>query len=260
MEKHFWVNGRENKAISAVVHSPSAKPHDAMPTIIYGHGFTGNKTGDNRMGVQLARKLCQEGYQVIRFDYIGSGESEGEFATHTYFTGWVKDFQSVLAWVRTTEDIDVDLDNIGLIGHSLGGAIVSYLASIEPHIKAICTLAPVFYLEASFQQVIIGEELWALGSNGGVMKDFYNKKLSLDPYFIQDLQHYDMREIANQIQIPLCIIHGLKDQVIPFEHSSHFLQHVSSEQKDLQLYEQEEHLFSPEIHAYILNWFDEKLR
>ena len=43
------------------------------------HGFTGNKIDFNRLLVQAARALAQSGLNALRFDFMGSGDSSGDF-------------------------------------------------------------------------------------------------------------------------------------------------------------------------------------
>lgn len=256
MENHFWIPGREGKGISAVLHQPDETVAQKAPAIIYCHGFTGSKTGANRMGVEIARELCQQGYLVIRFDYIGSGESEGDFAKDTYFSGWIEDVKTVLSWVNRSDLADED--RIGLIGHSLSGAIVTCLASIA-RIKTVCTLAPVFHLEKNYREIILGERLWRMANEGQVIRDFFNKKYTLEPLFVADLKKYEMKSTAEKISCPLFIIHGKKDQAVPYEHSYDFLDAIKSGQKRLELLEDEEHIFTPRIYPLILAWFKSTL-
>lgn len=266
MEELFWVKARGNKHISVIVHTPNAEINsisvqdtvkERRPAIVYMHGFTGTKTGDNRMGVNLARALCQEGYVVIRFDYIGSGESEGEFDSDTHFSGWIEDAHQVLAWARTLPQVEPQ--RLGIIGHSLGGALVTYIAAQVPSIKAVCALAPVTYLEDNFKQVIIGPERWAQALKGETIRHFYNKKYALKPLFIQDLLQYDTLQAARKVSQPFLIIHGRKDEAVPAAHSHDLLNHLEAKDKHLQILADEEHLFSPSVHSFILNWFNRQL-
>ncbi|NEU29262.1 prolyl oligopeptidase family serine peptidase [bacterium LRH843] len=258
METHDWVKARNNKSISLVAHIPSSSPEETYPTIIYGHGFTGNKIGDNRMGIQLARFLCDKGYVVIRFDYIGSGESEGEFETDTSFSGWTEDFQTVLNWTKTLPYVDVS--KIGIVGHSFSGAIVTYISTICPEVASVCALAPVFYLEESFKNTIIGNQLWEDALEGNTIKDFYNKKFSLGPFFVKDLAKYKMPEIALKVNIPMLVIHGKKDQVLSYKDSIDFNEKLHGIRKELKLFEKEGHLFTNDMHSDVLAWFRETLK
>ena len=67
----------EGKKIFAVLHIP--KVNTKIPGVIFCHGLAGHKTGKHRVYVDLASSLVSAGIAVLRFDYRGCGDSEGEF-------------------------------------------------------------------------------------------------------------------------------------------------------------------------------------
>ena len=79
MKEHIWISSRGLR-LSAMLHQP-AEVRRYTPLIICCHGFTGDKVGANQLTLNLAKKLAQAGYNALRFDFLGSGDSEGEFAT-----------------------------------------------------------------------------------------------------------------------------------------------------------------------------------
>ncbi|MDQ0219139.1 alpha/beta fold hydrolase [Peribacillus cavernae] len=259
MEKLYWVISRGGKQISTIVHVPqnTASSKGKSPVIVYFHGFAGNKTVGNRMGVKLARRLCAEGYLVVRFDYIGSGESEGDFETDTFFTGWIEDAQIVLAWTKTLEN--ADLKRIGIIGHSLGGALVTHLSASDKTLKSICTLSPVSYLERNFEQIILGPALWADLLRGQTIRNFNGSGYSLSSLFAQDIVRYNILESAGKISQPILIIHGKKDQVVPVANSYDLERSLVSPNKRLEVFEDEGHLFSEKIYLAVIDWFKNTL-
>ncbi|MDQ0496513.1 alpha/beta hydrolase family protein [Paenibacillus brasilensis] len=256
MEKLYWIPGRENKQISTIVHVPQNSANRKHPVILYCHGFTGNKTAGNRMGVKLARRLCAEGYVVVRFDYIGSGESEGEFETDTYFSGWIKDAQSILAWTKTLENID--LDRIGIIGHSMGGAMATHLLSFEKTLKSICTLSPMSYLEENLKKVI-GPSLWEDLLSGQSVHNFNGSGYSLSPRFAQDLKQYNLLESASKISQPFLILHGKNDRAVPYENSYDLERTLLSPTKLLEVLENGGHLLSDDAYPTVVDWFNHTL-
>lgn len=258
MEQLFWIESRDAQSISAIVHFPETAEKDGKwPVMIYCHGFTGNKTADNRMGVRLARKLRYQGYLVVRFDYIGSGESEGEFETDTHLTGWLQDADTVISWMKTLPEADEN--RIGIIGHSLGGALVTHLSAMNQDIKAVCALAPVSRLEENFKQIIIGPKLWQQALDKKTIRDFYNKKYSLSPFFVEDLLQYNILESARSVQKPFLIIHGKADQAVPYPHSLQLFELLGSEDKHIEILDQEAHLFSEKMDSVLIEWFVQKL-
>ena len=86
----------------------------------------------------IADYLTRNGIGVLRFDDRGVGESEGDFnkATSRDFAG---DAQSAVDYLRTR--LDIDKDNIGLIGHSEGGLIAAMVASKTNDISFIILMA-----------------------------------------------------------------------------------------------------------------------
>jgi len=65
--------------------------------------------------VQTARELARNGFNVLRFDFMGSGDSSGEFNEMSPNTQ-IRDARAVLAWGRRR------YTKVALLGHSLGGA------------------------------------------------------------------------------------------------------------------------------------------
>src|SRR6056297_578515 len=93
-------------------------PVDGRPraTALFAHCFTCSK--DLGAAVAITRELAAAGYAVLRFDFTGLGESEGDFAD-TDFTSNVDDL--VVAADFLAERYEAPRI---LVGHSLGGAAV----------------------------------------------------------------------------------------------------------------------------------------
>ncbi len=85
---------------------------------LFAHCFTCNK---NLSAVRnISRALTGAGFGVLRFDFTGLGESEGDFSD-TNFSSNIQDLQAAAAYLEenyTAPSL--------LIGHSLGGAAVLY--------------------------------------------------------------------------------------------------------------------------------------
>ena len=74
MKEHIWIPSRGLR-LSAMLHQPAEVRRDT-PLIICCHGFTGDKVGANQLTLNLTKKLAQAGYNALRFDFLGSGDSE----------------------------------------------------------------------------------------------------------------------------------------------------------------------------------------
>lgn len=96
---------------------------DPKAWALFAHCFTCGK--DNAAAGRISRALAAQGIAVLRFDFTGLGESEGEFAA-TGFSSNVEDLVHAADHLR-----DQFSAPAVLIGHSLGGAAV--LA--DPHLE-----------------------------------------------------------------------------------------------------------------------------
>ena len=62
-----------NQQLVGMLHIPDAPgPH---PTVIFYHGFTGDRVENHFIFVKMARMLAKAGFVAMRFDFRGSGES-----------------------------------------------------------------------------------------------------------------------------------------------------------------------------------------
>ena len=86
----------------------------------------------------IADVLTRVGIAVLRVDDRGAGLSTGSWDDSTTLTE-AKDVHTEIAWLRARPDIDPS--RIGVIGLSEGGLIASIVASEDPRVAAIVTLA-----------------------------------------------------------------------------------------------------------------------
>jgi pimeloyl-ACP methyl ester carboxylesterase len=103
-------------------------------TLILLHGYGGSRLGM----VWHAERLIEAGYGALLVDERASGASSG---TARAF-GWpdVDDVGGALAWLRARAD--VDMNQIGILGCSVGGQIALRAAAAYPEIAAVIADGP----------------------------------------------------------------------------------------------------------------------
>ncbi len=70
----------EEQKLVGILHVPiGMKRGEKASGIAMFHGFTGNRTEAHRLFIHVARALSDSGFVVLRFDFRGSGDSDGEF-------------------------------------------------------------------------------------------------------------------------------------------------------------------------------------
>lgn len=226
MKEHLWIASRRQR-LSAMLHLPeSFKP--GTPLLVLCHGFTGNKVGYNHLTLHLANFLEKAGYGVLRFDYIGSGDSDGDFATDTSVAGWQEDLTNVLQWVDGQEQFATS--PVVLYGHSLGGLVVLTHEDQIERVVARIVFAPVTKPVANFRERIIGPELWQKSLRGEKIENFFDRGFTLYSQFVKGLatQDYDPISAASRLTTPLLIIHGTADVVVPLAGSQELYEQYQS--------------------------------
>lgn len=122
----------KKEQIFAISHEPLEKKTDL--TVLFFHGFGGNKVGKNALFVDMASRLAKQGIASLRFDFRGSGDSEGYFEEQT-ITSLLEDALTVFDFLKGVP--------VAIVGTSLGGLVASLLA-LERKVKTLVLWAPVF--------------------------------------------------------------------------------------------------------------------
>lgn len=189
-------------------HKPSQDKH---PVCLIFHGFTGQKTGTKFCYVQLARMLEAKGIATFRFDFLGSGESDGNFVDMT--------FQDELSCARVILEETLKMENcteIYVLGHSMGGAVASELAKLYPQqIKKMVLWAPAFNLP---------DALLYLTGQVERAKTYDHSGYEIGDEFVEDILNRNFYEHLDTYQNELLIIHGTADTTVPYDISQRYLQ------------------------------------
>ncbi|SEI74537.1 hypothetical protein SAMN04488058_101499 [Deinococcus reticulitermitis] len=129
----FSVNGQR---LYGMLHTPDEPPPaQGWPSVALLHGFTGNRVENHRSFVLLARRLAASGVAALRFDFRGSGESQGDFSEMTV-TGEVEDAGAACAYLRRQPGLDPE--RVMLLGFSMGGLVAALAApQVRPHRLAL---------------------------------------------------------------------------------------------------------------------------
>ena len=117
-----WRGENEVDLHATVTLPPQELRTGQMPLVILCHGFTGNREGDGHFG-PLGLRLAEEGIAVLALDFPGCGES-GEDATLYTLENMQTDVRAAISYMRSSCNANGPL---GLLGHSMGGRVVSLM-------------------------------------------------------------------------------------------------------------------------------------
>ena len=162
-------------------------PHpNARSTLIWFHGNAGN-ISHRVENIKLLHDLVQ--VNIFIFDYRGYGRSDGRPSEEgTYLDG-----EAALQLIRKKIGTDAE-KRIVLFGRSLGAAIAAEMATRFPSQGLI--------LESPFISI-------------AAMARVVFPLLPIGP-FLQT--QYDVRAKISRIKVPLLVLHGERDEIVPFEH------------------------------------------
>ena len=182
------------------------QPVDKQPLAyaIFAHCFTCNK---NLLAVtNISRALTAKGIAVLRFDFTGLGESEGEFAD-TNFSSNVQD----LLYAAEHLAKEYEAPRI-LIGHSLGGAAVLMAASQIASIEAVATVgAPA---DPPHVTHLFQNSLEEIESTGEAVVSLGGRPFKIKKQFVTDLEGTDLKSHLKALQKPLLILHSPQDETV----------------------------------------------
>ena len=183
------------------------------PTLLLLHGFPGNERN-----LDLAQVVRARGWNVIYFNYRGSWGSQGQFS----FKNCVEDVVNVVGFCKKYQDsLQIDISNIVLFGHSMGGWVCLKSLQQLPNVKKGFALSTwniygEFKNIKSEQQIITkvkeeGGEIFVLNTPTKAIfetvvkgPDYFN--LSKDARALSDKQikmldeHSNNKEIADAIK------------------------------------------------------------
>lgn len=112
-----------------------------LPGIVFVHGSgcidRDETVGPNKVFAQLANRLSNDGYAVLRYDKRSCGKSGGTSAPRDRL---IADARDVIAYLRAQPGIDPN--RIYVLGHSEGGELAPSIAIADGRLRGIVLLAP----------------------------------------------------------------------------------------------------------------------
>lgn len=190
------------------------------------HGFAGGTYDQEYLAnyLELNQKL-----DVYSFTLPGHDVKSREKAT---CTSWIEESEKHLNFL-----LENGYKTIYLVGHSMGGVIACHLATKYKEVKKIVLAAPAFTHLASPKE---GGILGAIGKSPELIKSYSTdefftrvRKLPITAVkeFFKLIEKY--QNTIEEIKIPVMILHGTKDQIVPLTSSQEIFEELPSKHKYL---------------------------
>ena len=204
----FDFLNHEGEKLSGRLEIPSGTP---AASALFAHCFTCSK--DVIAAHSISKALAEQGFAVLRFDFTGLGNSEGDFA-NTNFSSNVEDLLAAFRALKEHFGSSPEL----LVGHSLGGAAVLKAAAKLEDVKAVVTIgAPssVEHLTHLFQK-----ELPKIDAEGDAEVVLSGRKFKITRQFVKDIQEAEILSDVKAFKKALLILHSPLDKIVSIDHAA----------------------------------------
>ena len=206
-ERFDFPNAKGDK-LAAVLDLPLGKP---MAYALFAHCFTCGK--DNLAAKRVAERLAIHGIAVLRFDFTGLGNSEGEFA-NTHFSSNVDDLVAAADHMHKTRGPPAML-----IGHSLGGAAVLAASHKIPDARAVVTIAAPY--EPSHVIGLFKEHVDKIREQGEVEVALAGRLFRVKRQFLDDVAGKKLLDYLATLRKALLVFHSPTDDLVGIENASY---------------------------------------
>ncbi len=176
---------------------------------LFAHCFTCSK--DLNAVINISRTLTLSNMAVLRFDFTGLGESEGDFH-NTNFTSNVGDLISAAKYLQDNYEAPSLL-----IGHSLGGAAVLAAAPSMPFVKAVATIGSP--ADPSHVEHLFSDQLDEIKKEGVAEVSIGGRPFKLAHHFIEDIRMADLESVIPNMKKALLIMHSPQDMIVEVDNA-----------------------------------------
>ena len=229
IEKNIPLEGKNQKPVLIdLFYKSNQQP---KKVIIFCHGYKGFK--DWGAWNLVAEAFAKNNFFFIKMNFSHNGGTveqpidfpDLEAFGNNNFTKELDDIDTVIEWLMNSNEIykEINANNISLIGHSRGGAIVLIKSNENSKVSRVITWGGVSDFGSKFPS---GEALQEWKNSGVVYVENARTKQKM-PHYIQFYDNFkeneDRLHVKNAVQnlsIPYLIIHGSKDETVLLEEAN----------------------------------------
>ncbi len=228
--------GGTGNTLTGLLDMPDSDP---KAYALFAHCFT---CGKSLAAVRnIAKMLTAEGTALLRFDFTGIGQSEGNFA-ETSFTTDLTDLVAASHYLEREH-----LAPAVLIGHSLGGTAVLAAAHTIPNAKCVATIAAPAE-PAHVRHLITDADF---DENGAAEVWIGGRPFKIGRQFVEDLETHDLPSLISQLKRPLMIFQSPADTIVGIDNAEKIFK-AASHPKSFVSLDNADHLVSKQQDARFL--------
>ncbi len=200
------------------------------PAYLYVHGYGSVRAGEK--SASLFEHARARGRAAARIDLRGHGTSSGAIGSVT-MSEMVADVQLAVASLHGR-----GAGPVVVVGSSIGAVVGAFAAAADPvRVRGLVLLGPAF----GFMR------LAARLDPQGRLRTSTGLEVTMHPRTIEDAHLHDESTLASRLPMPLLVVHGTADDVIPHAVSTRFVEQVPHTDKELWLVEGGDHRLNQPI-------------
>ncbi|WP_344664331.1 bifunctional alpha/beta hydrolase/OsmC family protein [Catenulispora yoronensis] len=193
--------GGAGEALAARLELPDGPP---KAYAVFAHCFTCGK--DSVAAARISRALTDHGLAVLRFDFTGLGQSDGDFG-NAGFGANIEDLVAAAEYLRAEHGAPQLL-----IGHSLGGAAVLAARHRIPQVRAVATIgAPA---DPAHVEHLIGHARPEIEREGQATVRLGGRDFCIRRGFLQDISAQRQAARIGDLGAALMVMHSPQDDVV----------------------------------------------
>ncbi len=206
--KHVAFENLSGQKLSGILETPD--DGNVHASALFAHCFTCTK--NLRAAVNISRALTDRGFAVLRFDFTGLGESEGDFAD-TGFSTNVSDLLAAAAFLGNSARSPALL-----IGHSLGGTAALMAAPEIRSCRAVVTIGSPAHAKHVAQHIQGDHE--KIRTDGQADVFIGGRPFRIRREFLEDLENQPVPERTASLRSALLVMHSPVDAVVSVDNAA----------------------------------------
>jgi dipeptidyl aminopeptidase/acylaminoacyl peptidase len=248
--KKYFINYRSSWFnITGIMNVPAGK--GPFPVIITAHGYIDPKIYTTGRGLKREQDyLAKHGYVVLHPDYRNyNGSDKDPEEVFTLHLGYTEDVINAVYALKNSDLKFIDRNNIGLLGHSMGGLIGLNMMAIKPGlVKAYVLFAPMSMdYKDNFERWILhrNEPKYGTPSIAAEIIERYGSPETTPDFW----GNVSVKNFIADISDPVEVYHGTADKSVPVEWSKELAAGFKAKEKDMKLF-----IYRGEGHEFIQKW------
>jgi len=206
--KKISFKNSQGDTLSAKLEMPLGQKPVAFA--LFAHCFTCSK--DLQAVTNIGNALASRGFAVLKFDFTGLGESEGEFA-ETNFSSNISDLISASKFLEK----EYEAPEL-IIGHSLGGAAVLRAAAEISSLKGVVTIAAP--ADPTHVKHLLEDKEEDIRITGQAKVNIGGRSFTIKKQFLEDLEENSIENVLPGLKKALLILHSPQDEIVEIKNAA----------------------------------------